>query len=908
MPGPHDDPRLPGPHDDPRLPGPHDDPRLLGRSRERSLLRDVLDNVQRSSGATLVLRGAAGIGKSALLRLAETEARQRGLSVRTVTAVPTETQLPYAGIDQLLGPAPDDAPAERYQRARSVLAAVTAPGGPGRVLIVDDAQWLDRESWDVLAFVGRRIGDDPVGLLIGMRDSAESTALLAGSGLPEHQIGPLSEEDAAALLRTAAPELTPALTGRVLREAGGNPLGLIELAVTAAELGDAGLSAPELPLTERLERTYALTFARLPVLTRSLVLIAALDDTVDLGEVLTVARRLHGPAVLVDDLEPAVAAGLLVTDKEMVRFRHPLIRWAVARSAAAGVRLATHAAIAAALDGQEARQVWHLAAATAGADPEVADRLARLAGRADAQGSPETALRAWERSAQLSPAGPVRARRLMWAAHAASALSDYPRTASLLGQIDEDQVDPADRTELEWLRQDSTAPRWPFDQTFAQLAGIAARLRAEGRADLALRGLSMLSVLCWWIDLRAPTRGQIVRIVEEMRLPELDPYHVSVIAIVSPLEHGRVSLDRLRRAALVPDQDVVTAHHLGTAASGVGDLRTSLAFLATAVTSARRLGRLAILPQALVSQALVAALLGDAQLARTAAEESQRVALETGQRQWAVQGRLLAAFAGALAGDADGALATADEIERQMLAIGYRVIVSQIALIRGVAHLAGGRPAAALDELTAMFDPADLHYHEYARLWALPHLAEAAALSGQLDRLRAVVEVCGPIAATAGWPVLEVSLSYARALLAGDDDAFRAALAHISADWPFERARLQLAYGAWLRRHHRVADSRGQLRAAQQVFEGLGAEPWADRARQELRASGERPRRARAAAGTLTPQELQIARLAASGLTNPEIAEQLFLATSTVSTHLHRVYAKLEVTGRKQLSARIYTT
>jgi DNA-binding CsgD family transcriptional regulator len=231
-----------------------------------------------------------------------------------------------------------------------------------------------------------------------------------------------------------------------------------------------------------------------------------------------------------------------------------------------------------------------------------------------------------------------------------------------------------------------------------------------------------------------------------------------------------------------------------------------------------------------------------------------------------------------------------------------------------VAHLADGRPGAALDEFLTMFEPTDLHYHQFGRLWALSHLAEAAALSGRHDRLRVIADLCEPIAAKAGWPMLQVGMAYARAVLAPDDQAdaaFLAALPQVSGDFPFERARLQLAYGSWLRRHRRVADSRGQLRAAQQVFEALGVEPWAERARKEVRASGERPRRARSATLTLTPQELQIARLAASGLTNPEIAEQLFLASSTVSTHLHRVYAKLGVTGRKQLGPaltdRIYT-
>nr|WP_221380293.1 LuxR family transcriptional regulator [Actinoplanes polyasparticus] len=897
---------------------------LVGRDQEQSMLLEVLDGCLRSSGSTLVLRGVAGIGKSALLRLAEAKARQRGMSVLAVTTVPTETQLPYAGIDQLLGtllanqPAESrrlweaalgragepGSPAERYQLARAALNGVTTAAGRGRVLIVDDAQWLDQESWDILSFIGRRVADDKVCLLVGMRDGEESVSLLAGAGLPEHRLEPLSAEAALALLRSAAPDLTPALTQFVLREAAGNPLGLFELAVAASKLGDSDLLSSDLPLTERLERTYALTISRLPILTRSLVLIAALDDTADLGEVLAVARALHGPNVTLDDFEPAIAAQLLVADKEMMRFRHPLIRWTVTRSASAPVRLATHAAIAGVLDGQEARQVWHLAAAAVDTDAGVADRLARLAERAETAGSLGAALRAWERSAQLSPEEPLRARRFMRAARAGMEFSQVAKVRSLLQNINEDQLGRPDRTELEWLRQISNGFQWPYDQTFALLAGIAARMRAEGRVELALRGLAAMSALCWWVDLARPTRERVVRVLEEMHLPELDPRYVSVIALVSPIEQGRVSVDRMRRILLAPDLDVVAAHRLGIAASGVGDLRSSLAFLRTALASIRRLGLLTLLPQVLGSQATVAALLGDVRLALTSAEELQGTASETNQTTWQFQGRLWAAFARALGGDTDGTTATMDEIERQLLAGGSRFMLCQVALVRGVAHLAGGRPSAALDELSTMFDPADLHFHEFARLWALPHLAEAAALCGRYDRLREVAAICEPVAAEGGWPLLQASTAYASALLAPDDEAdsaFLAALPRISADFPFERARLQLAYGAWLRRHHRVADSRGQLRAAQQVFQALGAEPWAERARKELRASGERSRRAPSATTALTPQELQIAHLAASGLTNPEIAEQLFLATSTVSTHLHRVYAKLAVTGRKQL-------
>ncbi len=385
---------------------------FVGRESEQHALVEALEDTVSSRGSTVVLRGVPGIGKTALLRRGLRHAETLGLSVLSMTAAPNEARLPYAGVDQLLrtlaggppvGPMPSWAtldesvsPVERYRLALDVLTAVTAGTGKGRLLVVDDAQWLDRESWDVLSFVGRRIAQDKVCLLLGRRDGEETADLLSGSGLPELNIEPLSAEAAAELLHSTSPGLAPALARRVLAEAAGNPLGLIELGTAAEALGDGDATSrrtnshgsPRAHLRPR-------TMSHLPLLTQSMVLIAALDDSIQVGELLGVGVRLHGQHITVDELRPAVTAGLIVVDGESVQFRHPLIRGAVASAASTSVRLATHAAIADTLHGQEARQIWHRAAGTLGTDREVADRLASLAVRAGEQGSPETALRAW---------------------------------------------------------------------------------------------------------------------------------------------------------------------------------------------------------------------------------------------------------------------------------------------------------------------------------------------------------------------------------------------------------------------------------------------------------------------------------------------------------------------------------
>lgn len=901
-----------------------DSTELLGRVGEQQTLTSTLANALASRGCTLVLRGAPGIGKTALLADVVTRAEERNLTVLSVTAVQTEAQLPYAGVHQLLGtlieaqpaktrqlwnaalnrPGEEESPVERFRLALAVLTAVTSKAGSGRLLVVDDAQWLDRESWDILAFVGRRIAGDRVCLLLGMRDGEEAEALLAGAGLPELQVGPLSADAAEALLRLVAPALSPELVQRVMVQAAGNPLGLMELGAAGTSMEQWTPAQEDLPLTARIERTYADAISQLPMRTQSLMLIAALGEGIQLREVITIATTMNGSDASVDDLEPAIAAGLLSLEGSSVQFRHPLIRWSVTRSATTSTRVATHAAIADALDSLDPRQIWHRAAATLGTDTEVADHLEQVATRAAQQGSLETALRAWEKSADLTPPGHHQVRRLIEAAHIAAQVSNRPKMTALLARIAYDDLDESVLTELELLRRQSDGVQWPYDKSFPPLVELAARLQAEGRTDLALQSLYVMSTLCWWVDLKQATRTRIVDMIASMGLPELDPMHAAVVAVVSPVHHGRESVARLG-AVRVSVRDVNANLVLGTSASGIGDFRSSSAFLATATSAARKLGRLAVLTQALVSQALVAALLGDSRLALTSAEEAQRSAIDTNQPGWGVQARLVEALAMALTGRGSEALETADEVEALLLASGARAFVPQAAMIRGVAHLAQGRTSAAVDELSSLFSPGDLHYHEHMRYWAVSHLAEAAALSGRHDDLRAVVDFCKPVLVQAGWPCLEMSLTYAGALLAPDDEAdaaFAGALDSVTADWPLERARVQLAYGAWLRRHRRAADSRKQLRAAQQAFEGLGIEPWAERAREELRASGEHPRRSSSALTTLTPQELQVARFAASGLSNPEIAAQLFLAPSTISTHLHRAYRKVGVTGRKQLA------
>lgn len=322
-----------------------------------------------------------------------------------------------------------------------------------------------------------------------------------------------------------------------------------------------------------------------------------------------------------------------------------------------------------------------------------------------------------------------------------------------------------------------------------------------------------------------------------------------------------------------------------------------------------RQGRLGELTQALVAQAWTAAAMGDTTLGLTAATEAQCLTIETSQPLWALSADIIRGNVAALRGDGEIAQSLADRCERVLLSLGVHPMLAQVQQTRGVEALVGGRFEEAYDHLSRIYDPADIAHHPYTGFNLVEHLADSALRGGRDEQLAALTRQLGPIAERSGSPSLRAGLAYAEAVTAADDEAegvFLAELEKRTAPWPFPRARLQLAYGAWLRRQRRAADSRPHLRAAISAFDALGVTPWAERARQELRASGETLRRPDDARHRLTPQEIQIAGMAAEGLSNREIAARLFLSPRTVGTHLYRIYPKVGVKTRAEL-ARVLT-
>ncbi|WP_027344108.1 AAA family ATPase [Hamadaea tsunoensis] len=888
---------------------------LWGREPELRHLRGLLDGLPDRGGA-LVVRGAAGVGKSALLAAAVAQATAADVTVLRTTAVQTEFDVPFSGLQVLLRPLGEDLLAvadgtgsgstAAYQVALAMVGLLSAVSAQRPMLIViDDAQWLDRSSWDVLAFGGRRLDAEAVVMLLGVRDGEEADERVARAGLRELAVGPLAEADAAALLDAQAPALAADLRARVLAEAAGNPLGLRELAGVAARFGEQGLLPAWLPLSTRLERTFGDLVAGLPAPTRSLLLVAAFNDGDGLDEMLAAGAAIEAGEVTVAEAEPAIAAGVLEVDGTLrVRFRHPLVRSAVRQAAGLSQRGRVHAALADVV-GDPERRVLHRAAATFGRDEELARQVDELARRARRRGAPATAVTAWERAAQLTEPGLDRAGRLVSAAVAASEVGDYAAVVRLLRSAEEQEMRPGDRNYAAWLREVYGGAGWSGSSRLLASIEIAEQAGRDGDPELALDMLAQISLRCAWSNPEDHLRQAFVTAAGRLDRPPLDPRLVAMLALVDPIGQGRLVLGSLAQLSTRLGIDPGDLHELGSGASMLGALDLAALFLAESMAGLRDQGRLPGLAQALVTQAWNAAWLGDTGLGLTAAAEAAALARETSQPLWIPVAGLAQAYVAALRGDTATTAALTEQGERVLLSAGAHPQLSLVMQARGVAALGAGRHEEAFDHLSRVFDPADVAYHPYMRFVTLAPLVEAGVRCGRHDAVRALVEQMTPIAAQSGSPVLRVALAYAAAMLADEDEAeelFRTALADAPAGWVFERARLQHAYGAWLRRQRRPAESRSHLRAAATAFQALGAAPWAESARRELRASGETLRRPDDARDRLTPQEVQIAELAAVGLSNREIGGRLFLSPRTVSTHLYRIYPKLGVSSRSELA------
>jgi len=875
----------------------------------------------------LVLRGEAGIGKTALLEyLVE---RASGCRIARAAGVESEMELAFAGLHQLCAPMLDrlerlpgpqrDAlgtafglstgePPDRFLVGLAVLSllAEVAEEEP-LICVVDDAQWLDQVSAQTLMFVARRLLAERVAVVFAVRERSDEDEL---AGLPELVLDGLSDGDARALLDSVIRgPVDERVRDRIVAETRGNPLALLELprGLTPAELA-GGFGLPDtMPLASRIEQGFRQRLQPLPLETRRFLVTAAAEPVGDASLLWRAAERLGIGA----DAAAAAEATRLIEIGTRVRFRHPLVRSAVYRSASFRERQDVHRALAEVTDPESDpdRRAWHRAHATLAPDEDVAVELERSAGRAQARGGVGAAAAFFERATELTPDPARRGARALAAAQAKFEAAAPDAAYELLATAEVCPLDALQRARLERLRaqltfarrRGSDAPRLLLDaarRLEALDAGLAREtyLEAIGTAIFAGRLGDNRDVREAAEAARAAPSGpdpprSIDLLLDGLATRFTDGY----VAGVPPL---RRALHAFAREDGHPQDELAWLLLASPVAHEVWDDEAADQLTARAVARARGSGALSVLPIALDYRAGVHFHSGQLAAASALIEEANAINEATGNTPLVYGSLVLAAWRGQEA----TTLKLIEASIQDVTARGEGRVISLMEYARAVLYNGLGRYQAALTAAQRACDHEDLGLFA----WPLTELIEASARSGRLDVAAAALRRLEQRTRAGGthWALgIEAG---SRALLSDREDAdalYREALDRLeSGRCAFHCVRAQLLYGEWLRREGRRVDAREQLRAAHEMFSHFGAHGFAERARRELLATGETVRaRTDEAKDELTPQELEIARLAAEGLTNPEIGAQLFLSARTVEWHLRKVFAKVGVSSRRQL-------
>ena len=917
--------------------------RLTDRQGERGALDQLASAVRAGGSRVLVVRGEPGVGKSALLDYLA--GRAAGCRVVRASGVESEMELAFAGLHQLLTPVLDRAerlpepqrealrtafglsagPApERFLVGLAVLGLLSeAAEGQPLICVVDDEQWLDRASVQALGFVARRLAADPVGLVFAARVPGPELA-----GLPELLVRGLGEEDARALLDSALPgPVDERVRDLIVAETRGNPLALLELprGLAPAELaGGFGLPAA-VSLPGRIEESFRRQLDGLPPETRRLLQLAAADPS---GDPLLVWRAAERLGIGVRASAPAATAGL-VEFGVRVRFRHPLVRSAAYRSMPVEMRQEMHRALAEATDpaADPDRRAWHRAQAAAGPDEEVAAELERSAGRAQGRGGLAAAAAFLERAALLTPNPACRSRRLLAAAQVKRDAGDLDPALGLLVAAEGGPPDPRQAAELVRLRGQIA-----FDQVrssdAAELLLRAARLLEP--LDVALARETHLESL--WAAIYAGDLGRPGGIREAARAaqaapPGPDPPRavdvvLDAVALLVTQGHAAAAAALTRALELLTglDADAAEARRWFWLAGGragnlialeLWDFESWRALAARQVQVARDAGALVHLQYALNFLARVHVLAGEVSAAERLIDEDRLIAEATGNPATGYAMVMLAAWQGREEEAAELIRAT----ERKASGRGAGRLTGAAAYASAVLNNGLGRYEAARDAVREVFQldhPALGRDHPALSHMVVAELAEAAARTGDTDLVRATLDWLSErtrVTRTEWALGIEARI---QALL-GDgpaaDEFYRESVERLGRTRiRAELARSRLLYGEWLRRQGRRAAAREQLRAAHQMLDEMGMTAFAERARRELRATGETARKRTGPAGhgavgsaALTTQEALVARLARDGLSNPEIGARLFISPGTAKYHLSNVFTKLGISSRSQL-------
>ncbi|MFK4500798.1 DNA-binding CsgD family transcriptional regulator/tetratricopeptide (TPR) repeat protein [Bradyrhizobium japonicum] len=906
-------------------------PSLQGRAQDIALIDHLIERIDQG-GSTLVISGEPGIGKSALLDVARHRASERGFSVLSMTGVLAEVHLPFAALEQALRPLMKGAEGLVPRQRSALLAAfgMHDDAGPPDIflvalatlsllseratrepllLVADDAQWLDQATFEVLAFVSRRLSSDPIVLVVAMRDDFKSP--LGDASAQRLRLSGLDAADAEHLLDANAPGLPAELRSRFLKEASGNPLALVELPRGERAAGDT----PWLPLTDRLERAFSNRLSDLPPIARLLLFVTAENDGTSLHEILSAAEAVLGERVGIDAMAPAVAAKLIEINGTEVRFRHPLVRSAMHQAADPATRQRIHAALAAVIHDQLDRQLWHRAAATIGPDDELAGEYDLMAARALRRGAVAMAIEVLESAARLSSTAKARGDRLLRAAELAADLGQPELMERLLRQADIDETNQLALVRIAWCREISQPPAVNDPAKILALIGFAAKAHAAGAIDLAANLLWRAAQRCWWSSASDELCARVHDAAARLELPDGDPRLIAISAYVEPLRRGADLYLKLQGLAGTAHSDPTVASILGSTANVIGTFDIGVNFLAESSAVLRMQGRLSDLARVLFAQGWAEMEVGDWRGAMREAEESARLAEETGGLPWIAAATILKARLAGVQGNLEQSEAYAAQAEALALSIGASFLLAMLQIARGVSAIGAGRHWEAFEHLRRLFTPADPAFNFGLQFFGLADFVEAAVSSGNADEASRVLDEIERASAPTPVPWVGTMLQYGKAFLAAPEDAEPFFLQGLGLQgpglqdpgpaakkWPFLRARFLLAYGGWLRRQRRSANARAPLREARDMFDALGASPWSDRAREELRASGETSRRRTEQVwDTLTPQELHIAQLAAEGLSNKEIGARLYLSHRTVGYHLHRIFSKAGITSRSGL-------
>jgi DNA-binding CsgD family transcriptional regulator len=905
---------------------------LLGRDRELAALDRVLATARAGSSAVLVLRGEAGIGKTALLDYAA--GRAVGFRTVGVFGIEAEMELPFASLHQLCAPllgGLQELP-EPQRHALSVAFGLREGEAPDRFLLglavlgllaaaardrplaclLDDAHWLDEGSLQVLGFVARRLMADSTALLFALREPCDDRAL---AGLPDMTVHGLGEPDARALLASAvrAP-LDPLVRDRIIAEAHGNPMALLHLPRAPAELAGGFWLPGRRPLDSRIEDAFQQQCRSLPPDSARLVLTAAAEPT---GDVSLLWRAAGLQQIPPHAAAPAEAAGLVELGAR-VRFHHPLVRSAVYRGASAPERRAVHRALADATDPRldPDRRAWHRAHAAPRPDEGTADDLERSAGRARARGGAAAAAAFLGRAADLTPDPARRAPRTLAAAQAAIDAGGIDQARTLLAAAEAGPLDDLQRAQLERLRARLVFARLR-DRDAPRLLLEAARRLAPLDAALA-RDTLLEAVGAALFAGRLSTGGGQREVADAVRAgppPPSPPRMIDVLldgmvsrlldgyaAGVAPLRHA-LDVTRREQASGTTPAD---RHWLWLAfrvipepiAPELWDDEEWYEMAAGAVRIAREAGALAVLPMALTYEACAHVLAGEFGTAAAQIDEATQISEAVGGTPMMYTSLMLAAWRGR----EPQALELIESTAAEVRARGEGRSLGIAEYSKALLYNGAGRYDDALSAANRACAYEDLGFYG----WALAELVEAAVRSGQPRTAAAALDQLSERTRASGTAWALGTEACSRALLSDGraaDSLYQEAIEHLGhCRIAVQLARARLLYGEWLRRQSRRRDSRDQLRCAFEAFSRFGADGFAERARKELLATGETARRRTVGTGTeLTGQEAQIASLARDGHTNQEIAAQLFISPRTVEWHLGNVFAKLGVSSRRQL-------